>query len=236
MPLLPGHVHTTPPAAPHPCPTHPPSTHTRNPGVAADLSCHASTASAQSPSWVVISSPRSLMHLSDFPASTLIGTQAPRPTCLLLMGPASVLHPPSLSPQSLHSQDPPLASYSLGGHPSPLLSSGPQGTISLPRHDLLLSSCPAPWTGLPAPTGQFLPSLPLVPFSLASCSWLGWSNPLLVLEVTWRWKAPSSRKPSFPEPCWPRCRLHLDAAGAGHSVHPRVMSHYWLLPESSDFG
>lgn len=122
------------------------------------------------------------------------------------------------------------------GTPCPPLSSGPQGTISLPRHDLLLSSCPALWTGLPAPTGQFLPSLPLVPFSLASCSWLGWSNPLLVLEVTWRWKAPSSRKPSFPEPCWPRCRLHLDAAGAGHSVHPRVMSHSWLLPESSDFG
>ena len=119
MPLLPGHMHTTPPAAPHACLTHPPSTQTRNPGVAADLSCHKSTASAQSPSWAVISSPRSLMPLSDFPASTLIGTQAPRTTCLLLMGPASVLHPLSLSSQSLHSQDPPLASYSLRGHPAP---------------------------------------------------------------------------------------------------------------------
>ena len=62
---------------------------------------------------------KSLMPLSDFPASTLMGTQAPHPTCLLLMGPASVLHPLSLSPQSLHSQDPPLASYSLMGHPAP---------------------------------------------------------------------------------------------------------------------
>ena len=116
--IVPGpHAYNTPCCAPTAPP--PPSTHTRNLGVTSDLSCSTGTASAKSPSRSVISSPRSLMPLSDFPASTLMGTQAPHPTCLLLMGPASVLHPLSLSPQSLHSQDPPLASYSLMGHPAP---------------------------------------------------------------------------------------------------------------------
>lgn len=170
------HMHKTPPTAPLPRLSkwhyHPPSTHTRNPGVTSP-SCPTRTASAQSPNQAVVSCPMSLMPLLVFPTSALIRTPTP-PNGLLLWPPPSQpfsTAAPQLRPSNGFLQ-PQGSPHSARVPKEPSLSPGT--TFSCPH-------APSPWTGLLAPTGQFLSSLPLLPFSLACLPPARLVEPLLVV-------------------------------------------------------
>ena len=136
-------------------------------------SCPTCTASAQSPNQAVVSCPMSLMALLVFPASALIRTPTP-PNGLLLWPPPSQPFstvPPQLRPSTGFLQ-PQGSPHSARVPKEPSVSPGM--TFSCPH-------APAPRTGLLAPTGQFLSSLPLLPFSLACQPPARLVEPLLVV-------------------------------------------------------